>query len=138
MNPTANNNEMWLPCDDGQIRQVSHFVKGKQAQLKRRDFLQKAGIACGALLVGGIGYSLTRGGANTTRPVAPMACVDVIAQLQGFIDSSLGQELTEQIENHLKTCVACRNESLKIQGKPIPEADRNAMPMKGMEKKKMS
>jgi len=126
---TPNSDDQWLPCDDGKLRQVSEFVRERQALSDRRAFLRSASIVAGTVLgAAGLGYTLLGPERNVPAApstIGPIACSDVLVRLAAFVENSLDDETKARIEKHLNVCDKCKREWYIFQGKDpigIPSA----------------
>lgn len=98
--------EEWIPCPPGKLATFA----GQERVRQRRQFLVRAGSACGAVVAAvGMGwFAYRRFGMPMDPVIAGIACSRVRELGPKFMMGQLDEALTKQIKSHLELCKACR------------------------------
>lgn len=104
--------DAWLPCEDGDLKQVSHVVRQRSADQDRRTFLRAVSVAGAAALGAGLGY-VVLGSSESDESVA---CSQVVPKLVSLVEGSLDDKAKVQIEKHLRICRSCQMKFRALQG----------------------
>lgn len=106
MSKSPKQREEWIPCPPGKLEKLA----GQERVRQRRQFLVRAGSACGAVVAAiGIGWFAYRRFEMPMGPViAGIACSRVRELGPKFMMGQLDESRTQQIKRHLELCEACR------------------------------
>lgn len=108
MNNPPRQLEDWTSCPPGKLLQFA----GREFARRRRQFLLKAGGACGAIIaaVGTGWFAFRRSDADAPEGLihAGIACSRVRELGPKYVLGQLDESLTQRIQNHVAECLDCR------------------------------
>jgi hypothetical protein len=105
----SSNQNNWEACDHGVIDAMVEQEQAAQQRQSRRDALRTMVMGSVACACGLSAYSLARRSGGSQGTAEFIACEDVHANLQDFVDNKIAdQHLRGLISRHLFQCSSCQ------------------------------
>lgn len=109
-----NQDESWGPCPPGEICKLNHQLQSQVANSARNRRMIVTALVL-LLLTPAALWSIQR--LNHVKDLGGLTCEQVEAHFDGYAHHELDQNVTDQIETHLKNCPKCREHYEELQKK---------------------